>query len=289
MYDLVHLLQSKMLSFSKGQKRIAAYILDNSGEAAYMTASRLGEEVGVSESTVVRFAMELGFDGYPGLHEAMQELNRNLLTSTQRMQVSNQQIADDEILEKVMQSDLDKLKRTLDSVEREQFDRAVGLLLESSSVYVMGVRSAAPLASFASFYLNLVFPNVRLVESTGSGELFERLIRLGPDSVFLAISFPRYSKRIVDMVHYAKSVGAKVISLTDNSASPIAALADAVLFARSDMASFVDSLVAPLSIINALIVACGRKRQDSVGETLGRLEQLWDEYGVYEKDTKHEK
>ena len=268
--DLLMTIKNQMPSFSKGQKLIANYILEHYEKAAYMTASKLGGLVGVSESTVVRFACELGFEGYPEFQKALQELIRNMLTAVQRIEVTNTLIGDGDMLEKVLLSDAEKIKRTLDNIDRASF---------------AGVRSSSSLAGFLNFNLRMVFDNVHFVQTTSGSEMFEQIMHLGSGDTMIAISFPRYSQRIINAVEYAKEVGADVIALTDSHRSPIAAYADQLLTAESDMVSYVDSLVAPLSIINAIIVAVARERQELFSEQLKKLETIWDEYNVYEKNT----
>lgn len=281
--DLLKIIQEKQNTFSKGQKQISSFILVHYDKAAYMTAAKLGALVGVSESTVVRFANELGFAGYPELQHSLQEMIRSKLTTIQRIEITNDRIGESDLLEKVLNSDIEKIKHTLEEIDRTSFENAVDDLIGAQMIYIIGMRSSSSLASFMYHYLNLVFPHVRLVRTTSGSEIFEQLLRINDKDAIVGISFPRYSKRIINALGYAKKQGAKVISITDSAASPIAANADDLLLAKSDMASFVDSLVAPLSIINALIVAIGRKKQDEIAETFGKLERIWDEYDVYEK------
>ena len=281
--DLLTVIAERLPKLSKGQKQIAAYMLEHYDKAAYMTAAKLGTVVGVSESTVVRFATELGFEGYPELQRSLQELIRTKLTALQRIELTNDRIGDSDLLEKVLESDIDKIRRTLDEVDRDSFNRAVDSLIGARMIYIIGMRSSSSIASFLFFYLNLIFPHVRLVRTTSGSEIFEQILRISKDDVIIGISFPRYSKRIINALEYAKSQSAHVIALTDSAASPIAAAADDLLLAKSDMASFVDSLVAPLSIVNALIAAIGRKKHTELCETFERLENIWDEYEVYDK------
>jgi len=283
--DLLGIINGKLPKLSKGQRLIASYILEHYEKAAYMTAAKLGALVGVSESTVVRFASELGFAGYPELQHSLQELIRTKLTTLQRIEITNDRIGDADLLEKVLVSDVDNIKRTLDRVDRESFNRAVDAMINARTIYIIGMRSSSAIADFLFFYLNLIFPNVRLVRTTSGSEVFEQILRISRDDVIIGISFPRYSKRIINALEYAKSQSAHVIALTDSAVSPIAAHADDLLLAKSDMASFVDSLVAPLSIINALIVAIGKKKQGEVSATFEKLETIWDEYEVYDKRT----
>lgn len=281
--NLLVLMEERMSEFSKGQKRIARYILDHYDKAAYMTASRLGSIVEVSESTVVRFAIEVGFDGYPEMQRALQELIRTRLTAVQRVDVTNSLIGDDDVLDKVLGSDADKIRRTLDEIDRASFAEAVDKIVSARSIYIIGVRSSSTLAGFLNFNFRMILDNVKFVQTTSGSEMFEQIMNIGPEDVLIAISFPRYSKRIINAVEYASGAGADVISITDSPQSPIAAGANQLLLARSDMVSFVDSLVAPLSIINAIIVAVARKKPNEVRERLEKLEQIWDEYDVYDK------
>lgn len=282
--NLLMTIKNRMPTFSKGQKLIANYIIEHYEKAAYMTASKLGSLVGVSESTVVRFANELGFEGYPEFQRSLQEFIRSMLTSVQRIEVTNDLIGDGDMLEKVLLSDAEKIRHTLENIDRESFSEAVKKLTTAKNIYIIGVRSSSALAVFLNFNLRMAFSNVHLVQTTSRSEMFEQIMHLKNDDVMFAISFPRYSKRIINAVEYAKEVGADVIALTDSKSSPIAAYADQLLCAESDMVSYVDSLVAPLSIINAIIVAVARERQELFSEQLKKLETIWEEYDVYKKD-----
>ena len=283
MNDLITKIQSELPGFSKGQKQIARFILEHYDKAAFMTASRLGVTVGVSESTVVRFATELGYDGYPHLQRALQEMIRNKLTSVQRMEVAGDRMGGRDVLQTVLHADTDMIRVTLDEIDRDAFQGAVDALMGAKRIYILGVRSSSALASFLGFYFNLLFENVTLVHTNSVSEIFEQVLRVGPGDVLFGISFPRYSKRTLSAMKYASDRGARVIALTDSQLSPLARVADHVLLARSDMASFVDSLVAPLSVINALIVAVGMSRRDEIEQTFNKLERIWEEYDVYEK------
>ncbi|MCX8132150.1 MAG: MurR/RpiR family transcriptional regulator [Clostridia bacterium] len=282
-HDLISKIQVSMPELSKGQKLIANYIINHYDKAAFMTAARLGEVVGVSESTVVRFAIELGYDGYPKLQRVLQELIKSKLTSVQRMEVSSNRISEENILKSVLQSDMEKIKITLDEIDQGVFNNVVENLLKAKKIYILGVRSSAPLASFLGFYFNIIFDNIRLVHTTSVSEMFEQIIKVSEEDVVIGISFPRYSKRTIKAMQYVKSQGATVIAITDSADSPLAMYADHSLIARSDMASFVDSLVAPLSVINALIVAIAMRRKEHIYGTFEKLEKIWDEYQVYEK------
>jgi DNA-binding MurR/RpiR family transcriptional regulator len=282
-YDLIGIINENFNSFSKGQKLIGSYIVNHYDKAAFLTAAKFGEIVGVSESTVVRFAIELGFDGYPKLQKVLQELIKSKLTAVQRIEVSSNRISEENILKSVLQSDMEKIKATLEEIDQQSFNNIVETILSGKRIYILGVRSSAPLASFLGFYFNIIFDNIRLVHTTSVSEMFEQIIRTSEGDVVIGISFPRYSKRTIKAMGFVKSQGATVIAITDNQNSPLAENADFCLAARSDATSFVDSLVAPLSVINALIVAVGMRKKQQVYDTFGKLEKIWDEYQVYEK------
>ena len=282
--DLLNRINHKYSSMSKGQKLLATYITDNYDKAVFLTAAKMGEIVGVSESTVVRFAMSLGYKGYPEFQKALEELVCNKLNSTQRMEVTYGRISQSEILQTVLQSDADKLKTTLEKIDHSAFDMAVDTILDAKTIYVVGLRSCAPLASFLSFYLTLMFDNVRLLQTNSASEIFEQMARIGEDDVIIGISFPRYSMRTLKALEFANNRSAKVITITDSIHSPMNLYSSCNLIADSDMASIVDSLVAPLSVINALIVALCMKNQKEVAKTLTMLEEIWDEYQVHEND-----
>jgi DNA-binding MurR/RpiR family transcriptional regulator len=281
--NLISTISSMMPQFSKGQKLIARYIIEHYDKAAFLTAARLGQAVGVSESTVVRFASELGFDGYPQLQRALQELIRNRLTSVQRMELTEEQFGSGDIVERVLSMDIEKIKRTIEEIPREEFQSVVDVLGQARTIYIMGIRSSSSLASFMEFYFNHVFDDVRLISSASTSDVFEQMFRIEKGDVFIGISFPRYSKRTLAAMRFAVERGATTIALTDSSLSPIAEIANLHLYARSDMTSFVDSLVAPLSLINALITAVGISRQSQISNTFAELERIWDRYEVYAK------
>lgn len=283
--SLLQSITERMPEFSKGQRLIAQYILAHYDRAAYMTASRLGALVEVSESTVVRFANELGFDGYPDMQRALQELTRTSLTAAQRMEVADNLLDRDNVLDKVLLGDADKIRHTLEGIDREAFYAAVEKIVSARNIYILGVRSSAALADFLTFNFRMMFDNVRAVDGTSGTEIFEQILNIGQEDVMIAISFPRYSRRTARAVEYAHSAGADVVAITDSKGSPLVAASDQVLLARSDMASFVDSLVAPLSIINAMIAAVSMRKHDEVTSRLRRLESIWDEYEVYDKNS----
>ena len=282
--DLLRAIEEKMSTFSKGQRLIATYILEHYEKAAYLTASKMGKLVGVSESTVVRFAIELGYQGYPDFQHSLQEIIRNRLTSFQRIEVTNSLIGEGNVLDKVLLSDAEKLRRTMEEIDHRSFEEAVDRIVAANTIYIIGVRSSSALAGFLNYNLRMIFDHVKFVQTTSGSEMFEQIMRIREGDVMIAISFPRYSKRIINAVEYARSKNADVVALTDSKLSPIAAHANQLLIAQSDMASFVDSLVAPLSIINAMVVAVARKKQDELTERLRALEEVWEQYDVY--DTK---
>lgn len=282
--DLLGELKQRYNQFSKSQRRIADYILEHYSKAAYLTAARLGQQAQVSESTVVRFAFELGFDGYPALQAALQETVRSKLTSLQRMEVAGDRQEEGEpVLDQVLNKDVEQIYRTLEQTDRAAFAGAVESIHQAKTVYLLASGSAAFLAGFLNFYFRLVLPNVRLIQSASASELFEQILRVGKGDIVIGISFPRYSKKTVNALRYARKNGAQVVAITDSEFSPLAAQADYLLLARSDMVSFADSLVAPLSLINALIAAVGQRRQEETRRVFDRLEEIWAEYDVYAK------
>ena len=281
--DLLKTIEEKMPSFSKGQMKIANYILENYDKAAYITAAKLGAIVNVSESTIVRFAYELEFDGYHAMQLALRELIRTNLTSFERMEVANDLMKENNVLDKVLATDIDRIKHTLEEIDRNAFDCAVRKIASARRIYVIGLRSASLIAGFLARNFSMIFDSVVLIQSTSGSEVFENIMQIGPEDVLIAVSFPRYSKRVIKAVEFASKAGANVISITDRDASPIAEYADQLLVAKSDMASFVDSLVAPLSLVNAIIASVSLLRKDEVEQRLRKLEEIWDEYDVYDK------
>lgn len=282
--NLLSRMNTQYHKFSKGQKKLVSYITDNYDKAAFFTAAKLGETVGVSESTVVRFAIHLGYKGYPEFQKALEELVRNKLNSIQRMEVTYGRVPQSEILDTVLRADIEKIKLTMENIDHNAFELAVETILEAKSIYIVGIRSCAPLASFLGFYFNLLFDNVHLMHTNSSSELFEQMIHISKDDVIIGISFPRYSMRTLKALEFANNRNAKVITLTDSIHSPMNLYSSCNLIARSDMASIVDSLVAPLSVINALVVALCMRKQKEVTATLEDLEKIWDEYQVYNND-----
>ncbi len=283
--DVLTRIQDQYPKLSKGQKLLAGYIREHYDKAVYLTASKLGAIVGVSESTVVRFALELGYEGYPSMQRALEELVKNKLTAVQRMEVSQGRVDPDRILSSVLQMDMENIKLTLEQVNEETFRRATRAILRARKIYILGVRSCSVLANFLSFYLNLIFENVYPVLTNSASETFEQMLQVSDQDAVICISFPRYSKRTVRAAEFAKSRGAEVVSITDSDMSPLVSVSDYVLMAQSDMVSFVDSLVAPLSLINALILALSSARRDEIAKSLETLEQIWKEYDVYDGNT----
>lgn len=281
--DIETRIRNRFSELSKGQKKIASAILDNYDKAAYMTAVKLGELVEVSESTVVRFAVEMGYTGYPELQRAVQELVRAKLTSNQRIQISDIRYGDGDILERVLSTDIGKIKYTMETIDRPTFYAAVEAMASAKRIFVIGARSSASLASFFNFNLRMILDNVILVQPASRGEVFEQILDIGPGDVVFAMSFPRYSTNVINAVKYAHAQNAAVIALTDSMLSPIAKDAQHVLIAQSDMVSYVDSLVAPLSILNAILVAITKTQKERVTARFDKLERIWDEYEVYAK------
>lgn len=284
--DLLSVLSKGGNKFSKGQRIIAKYILSNYDKAAFMTAGRLGKIVGVSESTVVRFAAELGYDGYPSMRKALQEMIRNRLTSVQRIEVAKSMIDDNDIVRSIIGSDIQNLQATLEILEQDSFNKFVDSVIEAKNIYIVGMRTSTSLSSFLGLYLNLLRSNVSVIHDTAASEVFEQIIRIGEGDLFIAISFPRYSSHTVDAMEFAKKMGAMTAAITDGPASPLNGIADVCLHAKSDMVSFLDSLVAPMSLINAIIIAVGIKNKENLSNTFERLETVWSENKVYEQ-TQH--
>ena len=281
-YDLLSVLARGSSKFSKGQRIIAKYILNNYDKAAFMTAGKLGRIVGVSESTVVRFAAELGYDGYPSMRKALQEMIRHRLTSVQRIEVAKSMIDDTDLVKSIIGSDMQNLQATLELLENDSFNKLVDSIVEAKNIYIVGMRTSTSLATFLGLYLNLLRDNVNVVHDTAASEIYEQIIRISTGDLFIGISFPRYSSHTVDAMQFAKKMGAKTAAITDSSASPLNGIADVCLHAKSDMVSFLDSLVAPMSLINAIIVAVGIRNKERVSETFERLEKIWSEHDVYE-------
>ena len=281
--SILHTIESEMSGFSKGQKRIAAYILENYDKAAFMTASKLGKLVGVSESTVVRFASVLGYDGYPSMQRALQEMIRSRLTSTQRIQQAGELLDQQDVLGAVLNSDMENLREMEAQADRQEFDDVVERIKNARHIYILGVRSSSFVAGYLNFYMHLLFENVTLVQSNAAGEILEQLFRIGPEDVMIAITFPRYSKVTINTVQFARDRGATIVAVTDNDLSPIYQMADAALLAPCEMISFVDSMVAPVSILNALLVALANRVGADVSATFAELEDIWNEYSVFGK------
>lgn len=283
--DLLQRIEELLPTFSKSQKLIANYILSHYEKAAYMTALKLGNAVNVSESTVVRFAIELGFEGYPQLQRSLQSHIKNRLTTIQRMDVTRSRIGDLDPVEGVLSQDMDKIRRTLEAVDRDSFENAVNTIADARRIYIQGAMSSGILASFMHYYLRLIFDKVTLIGSVATSEIYQQMIHIGEGDVFIGMSFPRYAKSTLNACKFAHDCGAQIIAITDSDNSPLAQYAHTTLCAFSDMVSFVDSLVAPMSLVNALIVAVSNRNRCRVEQTFRKLETLWDSYDVYKKDT----
>ncbi|MGM9618340.1 MAG: MurR/RpiR family transcriptional regulator [Oscillospiraceae bacterium] len=279
--SILHTIEGKMSGFSKGQRRIAAYILENYDTAAFMTAGKLGKAVAVSESTVVRFATELGFDGYPGMQKALQEMVRSKLTSIQRIKASSDQLSGQDILPYVIHMEIENIRRASAALKQESFDRVVEKILQARHIYILGVRSSSFLAGYMNFYFNKFFANVTLVQSNVAGAIYEQLMRLGKDDILICICYPRYSKEAISAAQFAVARGAEVVAVTDSEHSPLYALSAASLLVENEMISFVDSIVAPMCVVNALIVALSSRMGTDVSNTFAELEKIWEQFGVY--------
>lgn len=282
--DLLQRISDMMPEFSKGQKLIANYILEHYERAAYMTALKLGNAVNVSESTVVRFANKLDFEGYPQLQRSLQSHIKNRLTSIQRMDVTRSRIGDHDPVEGILSQDIDKIRRTMEAVSAEDFARAVDTICGAESIYIQGAMSSGILANFMHNYLRLIFKNVIHIGAVGTNELYQQMVHIGEGDTLIAMSFPRYASSTIEACKFARESGARIIAITDGESSPLAQYADVALYAYSDMVSFVDSLVAPMSLINALIVAVSDRNRESVEKSFGKLEKLWERTEVYKKD-----
>ncbi len=283
MKSLLSKIENKYDQFSKGQKLVANYILKNYDKAAFMTASKLGKTAGVSESTVVRFATEMDYNGYPELQKAIQQMMKSKLTSFQRIEVTNNRIGNADILDSVLEQDINNIRHTLCETSHDDFYKAVDYLISSDKIYILAARSSLPLGSFLYYYLNLIFDNVNLIKTKSETEIYERMLNINESDVVIGISFPRYSKQVIKAIHFSSDQGSKIIALTDSISSPLIKFSDCSLLAKSDMASIVDSLTAPLSLINALIVTAAHKKKNAVSNRLKKLENIWEKYEVYEK------
>ncbi len=286
--DLMRIIQVKFPRLSKGQKLIAEYILKHYDKAAFMTAAKLGTSVGVSESTVVRFANELGYSGYPTLQKALQELIKNKLTTVQRIELSNDFISEENALKGVLKSDMENIRATLEKINHKTFEDVVKSIFEAKTIYIIGLRSSTALAEFLGFYLNIILDNVKVV-GYGISDIFEQMLNVSEEDLVIGIGFPRYANRTIEALTFAQSRSAKVVAITDSLLSPLAAQADFTLIAQSNMASFVDSLVAPLSVINALIIAVGLREKEKISTIFTNLEGIWEEYNVYTYKSKDDR
>ena len=279
---LISHIQSQYTRFRKGQKLIAQYILKNYDKVAFMTACKLGEAVGVSESTVVRFANALGYSGYPKLQDALQEVIKNKLTTVQRVDMVKEFNDDSAILKKIVKSDIDNIKDTLEGIDEKAFEEAANRILKAKRIYIVGMRSSFTIAQYLGFYLGIILDSVHVIR-TDMGDAFEQVVKINEDDVLIAISFPRYSKKSYQIVSYAKEKGAHIVSLTDSPFAPVASFTDNLLLVKSNMVSFVDSLVPALSIANALIVSVGMKEKEDIKQHFDDLEAIWEKYSVYDK------
>ena len=280
MTDALQLIEAGLSSGSKAQKKIGKYLLENYATAAGMTAAKLAVTVGTSESTVVRYAADLGYKGYPELQAALKESIRSTLTSLQRMELSAASTGG-EAFSRSMRADIENIKKTLAETDVHIFDLVAEKLIAARRIYIIGARSATSLAMFLEFYLTQLFDDVRLVQTVAGGEVFDRMLSVGEQDVVIGISFPRYSRRTLDALDFSKKKGAYVVGITDSANSPLAALADSAVFAHNENDCFVDSLVAPMAVLNALIAAVTAKQPEESVARLSEMEQIWDEYNVY--------
>lgn len=283
--DPLKVIQNNFSYLSKGQKKVAEFIINDYDKAAFMTAARLGEVVGISESTVVRFANTLGYIGYKDLQKSLQELIKNKLTTVQRLSMVNSFSNDESVLRKVMEKDMDNIEKTINEMDYENFEKSIELILNSEKVYIIGMRSSNFLAGYLGFYLSFLLENIKVVTS-GPNDVFEQLLNANDKDLIIGISYPRYSKRTLEALDYCKEKGCKIISITDSLISPASNYSDLSLVASSDMLSFVDSLVAPMSLINALIVTIGLHKKDDVKSSFESLEDIWEKYNVYNVNNK---
>lgn len=282
--NIIALIEETIKTCSKGGRAIGGWILAQYDKAAFMTAARLAHETGVSEATVVRFARTLGFSSYAGLQTALQEIVRTKMTGAQRLEVALEKIGPSNVLDNVLHADMERIRKTLDEISPEDFERAVDILLEADTVYLLGFGSSKALTEFLAVYLHMMIDKLKVIDTADSSGIFQQLLKIKKEDAIIGISFPRYSKRTIKALHYARDSGASVVCITDGLTSPVCAYADAKLVAKSDMTSFVDSLTAPLSVINALIAALAMRKKDEVHDTLLKLENIWDEYDIYEKN-----
>lgn len=283
--DLIKLIQLNFSKLSKSQKLIAEYIMANYDKAAFMTAAKLGEVVGVSESTVVRFANTLGYDGYRDLQNDLHELVKNKLTTVQRISLTNDYTNKENLSKRVFKKDIANISKTFDELDYDNFEKAVETILNGERVYVLGLRSSSFLAGYLGFYLNFILNNVKVV-TAGPSDVFEQMLKVTSNDVVIGISYPRYSSRTLDALNYVKGKDCKVIGITDSILSPAAQISDITLIANSNMVSFVDSLVAPMSLINALIIAIGMEKREDITNYFEDLESIWKEYSVYNLNSK---
>ena len=280
--NILHTIEKNMISFSKGQKLIARYVLDNYDKAAFMTASRLGKTVQVSESTVVRFATQLGYDGYPSMQRALQEMIRGKLTSIQRIQASDGSLSGSDLVTNVLHRDMENIRMAIDQTDAAEFDRVTDRIVRAKRIYIVGFRSSSFLAGYFNFYMRLIFDNVTLVQGGAAGT-FDQIFRIGQGDVVFTICFPRYSELALKTIRFAKERGATILGLTDSELSPVASAAEGVLLVHNEMISFVDSLAAPMSMLNALILACARKKGTDVSASFAELEQVWEQFSIFGK------
>ncbi|MBN2287486.1 MAG: MurR/RpiR family transcriptional regulator [Tissierellales bacterium] len=280
--DLIKLIQSHYPKFSKGQKAIAQFIIEHYERAAFMTASKIGQTVDVSESTVVRFATALGFDGYPELQKSLQVMIKNKLTTVQRISLNEAQDDSDEFIRRVLKNEVNSLRNYYEELDEKRLDKASDLILGARKIYILGMRVSYTLALYLGFYLDVILENVKVM-NLGSNSLFEQMVRINEDDLFVIISYPRYSKQSLDAVNFAKERNAKILAITDTESSPFYSISDVALLGKSNMVSFIDSLVTPMAVINSLITSVGLKEKQDIVKYFDLLEDVWDKYSIYNK------
>jgi len=283
--DLISLINSNYYKFSKGQKQIAQFIIDHYDKAAFMTAAKIGETVDVSESTVVRFASTIGYSGFPELQKALQVLIKNKLTTVQRISLDSDIVNDkDKLHKRILKNEMNTLRGLYETIDTNKLDKATDLIMNADKVYILGLRTSSTLSNYLGFYLDVILDNVKVLNNSGVNSLYEEVIRIKETDVLIVISYPRYSKTTIEATKFIKGRNAKIVAITDTESSPVHNLADASLLAKSNIVSFIDSLVVPLSLINNLIINIGLQEKDDIVEYYNKLEQLWDNHSIYQNE-----
>ncbi len=283
--DLISLINSNYYKFSKGQKQIAQFIIDHYDKAAFMTAAKIGETVDVSESTVVRFASTIGYSGFPELQKALQVLIKNKLTTVQRINLNSDIVNDkDKLHKRIIKNEMNTMRTLYETIDTKELDKAAELIMNADKVYILGLRTSSTLSNYLGFYLDVILDNVKILNNSGVNSLYEEIIRIKETDVLIVISYPRYSKTTIEATKFVKEHNAKIVAITDTEASPVYNLADVSLLAKSNIVSFIDSLVVPLCMINNLIINIGLQEKDDIVEYYNKLEQLWDNHSIYQNE-----